>query len=313
MTLVSPWWSPLLALGLLLGGAAVVAVLHAAVGALVAGGARRGSVLEPFARVAWWMRQRATWTERPDALLWVLAPAVYASMAAVALGVVPLSETHAIADVRTGIVVFGAAEALAIVAIFMHGWSTNSHLGLLGAYRFVALGLSYELLSMFVLIAAALPAESLRVSDIVRSQAELWNVLRQPLGLPLWLVVCLGVTFWGPLNVADGGDLAGGTSLEHSGRDRVVWQVARGAMLSVMAAMGAATFLGGWAGPDAFGLSLGWLWMFLKTLGVLLLVLLLGHGIGRLPIERAVSRLWTVGLPLSFLHLAWAGLEALWW
>lgn len=42
-----------------------------------------------------------------------------------------------------------------------------SQLSLIGAYRFVALGLSYELLSMFVLIATALPARSLQVSAMV--------------------------------------------------------------------------------------------------------------------------------------------------
>ncbi|MFB6375590.1 MAG: complex I subunit 1 family protein, partial [Bradymonadaceae bacterium] len=211
------------------------------------------------------------------------------------------------ADVRAGIVIFGAAEALAIVAIFMHGWSPNSHLPLIGAYRFVALGLSYELLSMFVLIAAALPAESLQVSAVVEAQSELWNVVRQPLGLPLWLVVTLGVTFWGPLDLADANDLAGGTSLEASGRQQLVWQTARRGMLFVFCAMGAAVFLGGWYGPWLPG----WAWMLVKTLVLVLAVTWIGHRVGRIPAERAVSYLWTVGLPLSFVGLAIAGLEAL--
>lgn len=288
-------------------GAWVAAVLDGLASARAAGEPLRGAVLEPLRQAAVLLRQETVVTERPDALLWRLAPAAYAALAAAALCVVPLAEGLAIADVRTGIVLFGAAEALAIVAVFLHGWGPNSHLALLGGYRFVALGLSYELLSMFVLIAAALPAESLQVSAIVESQAGLWNVVRQPLGLPLWLIVTLGVTFRGPLNLADGRDLAGGTAVEAAGRQRLLWEAARGGMLTVMSGMGAAAFLGGWHGP----LLPGWAWLLLKTLALMALVVWLSHRLGRVRSERAVTLLWTVGLPLGFLDLLVAGIEAL--
>lgn len=305
VTTIGPLLSPCVTLAVLVLGTVIVHVLDAVLAGAISG--RRTAFLDPLRRAALLLVQRATVTERPDALLWVLAPAIYAAVAAIALCVVPLGEGVAIADVRTGIVLFGAAEALAIVAIFLHGWSSNSHLSLLGGYRFVALGLSYELLSMFVLIAAALPAESLQVSAIVSSQSDLWNVVRQPLGLPLWIVVMLGVTFWGPLDLADAADLGGGTSLETSGRQRLLWQGARGAMLTVMAGMGAAVFLGGPLGP---GLP-GWAYMLLKTLVLLVLVLGVGHLVGRVQSEKAMRVLWTIGLPIAFVHLLLAGVEAL--
>ena len=150
-------------------GAYVAAVLEHATAARVGGRAVLRAPLEPIRSAAVMLRQETVTTERPDFLLWSLAPAAYAAAAAGALAVVPLAPRVAIADVRTGIVLFGAAEALAIVAIFLHGWSANSLPALIGGFRFVAVGLSYELLSMFVLIAAALPAESLQVSAIVEA------------------------------------------------------------------------------------------------------------------------------------------------
>lgn len=296
-----------LALAALIVGAWMVRSLDSVAHAVLAGGSVGASLLAPLRSAALMLRQERSITERPDMLLWVLAPASYAAVAAAAFTVVPLGEHVAIADVRTGIVLFGAAEALAIVAIFMHGWASNSYLSLIGGYRFVALALSYELLSMFVLIAASLPAESLQVSAIVESQAELWNVIRQPLGLPLWIVVTLGVTFWGPLDLADGTDLAGGSSLEVSGRHRLLWETARAGMLAVFSAMGAAMFLGGWLGP----VLPGWAWMAIKTLAVMALVLAAGRTFGRVGAERAVTVMWTVLLPVSFAGLALAGWEAL--
>lgn len=292
-------------------GAWTVAVVEVAVGARVAGeaGGLRRALREPLARAALAWRRPGVVTERPDLALWVLAPALYAGLAALALAVLPLGARWAVADVRTGIVVFGAAEVLAMVAVYLHGWSPNSPLPLVGGYRFVASGLSLLLLSMFVLIAAALPAESLSFGRILLSQEQgTWNLLRQPLGLPLFLVVALGVSFFGPLNLSDGADLHGGTAVEASGPARLAWAWARRAMLTTYAVATAVVFLAGPTGP--------WLpgpvWLAVKALGIVLVLVWARHRVGRPPVDRFVPLAWTVLLPLSFLHLAAAGVVTLW-
>lgn len=279
-------------------------------GAIAAGIERRAAGnlwLAPLQHGAWLFLQSRNRTERPDSLNWQLAPAAYLALAAAGLAVVPWSATLVPTDISTGLVLWGAVEALATVVIFLHGWSANALLPLIGAYRYVALGLSYILISMFVLIGVALPAESLRASAVVESQRELWNVIRQPLGLPLFLIVGLGVSFWGPLNLADSTDLAGGTEAEISGPSRLVWQWARRAMLVAFSAMAATAFLGGWLGP--------WLpgpvWLVLKTLAVMALLLWLGRSLARVWPERLVTLAWLLFLPLSFVDLLWAGVEAL--
>lgn len=304
-----PTWVALAVVAaLLVLGAAAVAALHASFAMVLAGGqGLRRAVVDPWRMAVLLLAQQRSRTERYDGVTWALAPAAYVGLAAAAVTVVPLSRSFAVADVQAGIVVFGTAEALAIVAIFLHGWAPNSLMPMIGGYRFVALALSYELLSMFVLIAVAVPAQSLQVSAIVADQQGLWNVLRQPLGLPLFLVAALGVALWGPLNVADSADLAGGTQSETSGAHRLLWLVARAAMLSAFALMAATAFLGGWLGPGLPGPA----WLALKTLFVLAILVAAGHLVGRIAPERLVTVLWTVALPLAFVDLAVAGLTAL--
>lgn len=302
-----PWLSLAVIGASLLLGAWTVASLDRIAAALVAGRRPRGWLIGPVRHGARMLLQQRNRTEHPDGPAWTLAPAAYLGLAAVGLAVVPWSAELSPADVSAGIVLWGAVESLAVVAIFLHGWSANAHLALVGAYRYVSLGLSVMLLSMFVLIAAALPAESLRLGAIVASQSELWNVARQPLGLPLFLVVGLGVTFWGPLNFADASDLAGGTASEVSGPSRLLWELARRAMLVSFSAVAATVFLGGYLGP--------WLpgpvWVIAKTLLVLALLLLLGRLGARLDPSRFLTALWVVLLPIAFLSLLLAGLEAL--
>src|SRR3546814_4332430 len=74
--------------------------------------------------------------------------------------------------------------------------------------------------------------------------------VRQPLGLPLYLVAGLGLASWGPLRQSDARDLAGGTRSEVAGPDRLAWSAAQLAVLGAVAVVGAAVFLGGWQGPD---------------------------------------------------------------
>lgn len=305
-----PALAAVVVLAVLTGGAYAVAMAEVAVGARVAGEPVRPVrvLLGPAsrARAAW--RRPTVVTERPDLVLWVVAPALYAALAATALSVLPLDARWAVADVRTGIVVFGAAEVLAMVAVYLHGWSPNSPFPLVGGYRFVASGLSFLLLSMFVLIAAALPAESMSFGRILVSQEQgVWNLVRQPLGLPLFLVVALGVSFFGPLDLPDGADLAGGTSAESSGPAQVVWQWARRAMLATYAIATAVVFLAGPTGPWLPGP----LWLAAKSLVVILLLAWLRHRVGRMPMDRFVLVCWTVLLPLAFLHLAIAGVVTL--
>lgn len=253
------------------------------------------------------LRQRVA-TEKPDTLTLTLAPVLYLTLAAVGLSVVPLAPGLAPVESPVGIVIWGSCEALTIIAVFLHGWSPNAPFPLIGAYRYVAIALPVMLPSMFVLIAAALPAQSLSVGAIVDSQADLWNVIRQPLGLPLFLLVGLTLTLRGPFDYADGTDIAGGTSAEDSGPGRALWQFARLSMLVAFSAMAAAVFLGGPLGAPWLP---GPVWLWLKTAGVMALIVLLGHGVARTTPSRMLHLLWIVALPLSFVHLAVAGVLAL--
>lgn len=288
-------------------GAYLVGVIDGVIGALLGAPRSESAWLAPLTQGAWLLTQQANVTEAPDWRAWRMAPALYLALAATGLAVVPWSPTLIPTDLTTSVVLWGSVEALATVVIFLHGWSANTLLALIGAYRYVALGLSYILISMFVLIGVALPAESLQFSQVVASQAEMWNVIRQPLGLPLFLIVGLGMTFWGPLNLADSRDLAGGTASAVSGPPRLVWNLARAAMLVAFSGAAASAFLGGWLGPWLPGP----LWMVIKMLVVLAVLLLIGRLVPRVQPEHCVTLMWVVLLPLSFIDLVWAGVEAL--
>jgi NADH-quinone oxidoreductase subunit H len=301
--------SPLLAVGgvglALILGVYVTAVLDRSMYARVAYGTWRlaQAVTGPLRTAALHVRQTRRTTERPDAAGWALAPALLMALAAVALAMVPLAPDAVAADPSTGFVVFSAAVVFVMIAVFLHGWSPNSAMALHGAYRFGAEALSLQIPFLLAMLATALPAESLSIVDIVVAQESLWNVVRQPLGLPIYLVIGLAVSFWGPLNFPDASDLASGTSIEDSGIARLLWRSARMAMLVAVAAMGAAGFLGGWWGPVLPAA----VWMILKSLVLLAFLIAAGHLVPRIPIERFVVTAWVVLIPLALVNIFVSG------
>lgn len=294
---------------LLLLGVYITVVLDVIVGRAVARLPFRplSAVMLPIRQAALFALQQRTGTERSDVALWALAPALLAAVASASLFAIPLSRTRAFIEIDSGIVYFTALMALVMVAVFLNGWSANSLFPMIGGYRFIAQALSYEMPLALVLIGTALPAESLSVNAIVLSQESVWNVVRQPLGLPLYLIAGLGLSFWGPLAIPDAADLAGGTESELSGMSLLVWRVSRAAILVAVAAMGAAAFLGGWQGPVLSGT----VWMVTKTVALLLVMITIGHFVGRVRLERFVVVAWAVLIPLALVDVFVSGILAL--
>ncbi|MBA2530055.1 MAG: NADH-quinone oxidoreductase subunit H [Euzebyales bacterium] len=304
---MSPWAGLPVVVVALAAGVVLVTVLDAALRAVVAGAALSSTrpLAQPWRRAAVIAVQQRTTTERPDPQAWALAPALLLGLAATMLTVVPLGPSLAVADVPHGIVLFGAAAAMILIPAFLQGWSPNSPFPLLGAYRMFAQGLSSMIPFALVLIAAALPAESLAVGDIVASQQGLWNVVRTPLGLPVYLVTALGLAFWGPLATPAGADLGGGIDLEASGVGLLAWRMGQAGILVGMSAVGASVFLAGWAGP----LLPGPVWVVVKTTVLLAVLVASRHLVARVRLERYVVVAWVVLLPLALLDVFITG----WW
>jgi len=128
-------------------------------------------------------------------------------------------------------------------------------------------------------------------------------VLRQPLGLPIYLLTALGFAFWGPFQHPDAADLAGGSQTETSGTALLAWRTARAALLVSAAAMGSAAFLGGPLGPWLPG----WAWSILKTVALLAVMIWFGHRTARPRMENVVKFGWLVLLPLALVDVFVSG------
>jgi NADH-quinone oxidoreductase subunit H len=293
-----PTWTVLLVpvlLGVLAScGAAFARVLDAGADGRPISGAVLAAPLAESGRLLLQQRRAVVASDRLLARTGVVLVPVAAVLAAL---VVPLGDRTA-SDLSIGIVWFNAMEVVTWAALWMAGWGSNSVWGLVGGYRFVVQGLSYELPHMFALITVATGAGSLRVSDAVAAQSDLWFVVWMPVAFVAFLLSALALSFSGPFDTATGRDIVGGVLAEYSGVDRLLLVAGRWLMLSAAAAMSVPLFLGGGAGP----LLPGWLWTLVKAAAVLGLLVWVRSRTATLRMDRFAEFGWVVLIPLTLLQ-----------
>ena len=139
------------------------------------------SVREPLRSGARLLVEQPRRMPAPDVLLGRVAVVLVPLAALLALAVVPVGFSGgAWSSTSADLVWFNAAEVLLWVGWWCAGWAPNSVLPLVGAYRFLAQGLAYELPLMFSLITVGVGAGSLRVSDVLLAQQGVWFIAVMP-------------------------------------------------------------------------------------------------------------------------------------
>ncbi len=252
--------------------------------------------------------QESTKTRKSDALFYQAGPVLLLVAGVLAVAVIPLAPDIILADMATGALFLNAALAYVLVALIMAGWGPNGAYAMIGGWRFLGQFLGYAMLIVMPITAVAMRAESLMTTQIVTSQAGLWNVFYQPLGFVLFMIAAQALIFLPPLDLPVApGELAGGVEAEYSGPQLLVFRLAR--FVIILALAGAATtfYFGGWLGP----VLPDWVWSGLKTMIIAAAMLSVGRFLPRLREERFLALCWKLGIPLSLINILVVGVLVL--
>lgn len=290
--------TPLAVAGVALVGAFLIALAEQLVAGL------RPAPLVLVRRSAAVARQPLTSPEVKDGFLYHLAPSLLLAAALVALAMVPWAPGFRGIDIEVGALLFPAVLAYVSPALYMAGWGAGRPLAVVGAFRFVAVLIAWEMPLVMAITAVATPAGSLRPVDIVQVQ-DVPLALSQPLALALFVPAVLATAFLPPFDLAQSrAELGGGTFSQYTGLHRALVSLSQRVLLLAAAGMTAALFLGGWLGP--------WLppavWMVLKTAAVALLLLWAGRRLPRVELPDLLSVVWKYAVPAAILAIVWAGL-----
>jgi len=130
---------------------------------------------------------------------------------------VPLAPTVLGVDLNIGALYIIAAGAIGTLSIIMAGWSSNNKFALIGAFRQVAVLVSFEIPMLTILLIPTIFAGSMGMTAITEKQ-DIWFVLLSPLGALIFLITAIAELGRAPFDMAEGeSELVAGYNTEYSG------------------------------------------------------------------------------------------------
>jgi len=221
-------------------------------------------------------------------------------------------------DVNVALLLVFGLGSLAVYAIAIAGWASNSKYPLIGSMRKAGIIISYEVAITFAVMGPLILAGTLSTYEIVERQIEqnLWYIWVQPIGFVVFLFSLLAETGRVPFDIQEAeAELVTGFTVEYGGMKfglfpLVEWYVE---VLS-LSAIAVVLFFGGWSpinipfmgfvDPLFFlGPFSPYVWFLLKVTALFLFILWLHWTLPRYRIDQITEIAWKVMLPLALINI----------
>lgn len=252
-----------------------------------------------------------SWADKP--IYWMAPIAIF--VPAIAIWVtIPFSESLVLQNLDLGLFYVAAISVLSVLGLVMAGWGSANKYSMLGGLRAVGQLISYEIPFIMAILGVAMLSQSLSLIDVVNDQANIANIIVQPLGFLIFLAAGLAELGRTPFDIHHAeSEVVGGPFVEYSGAHWAIIQLSEYVNTFAIAALITIMFLGGWSWPSMpfSGIAhnfLSLIWFLVKIYAVILLIFWIRGTYPRLRIDQLMSFGWKVLVPVSFINIVFTGL-----
>ena len=239
-----------------------------------------------------------------DRPLFVIAPPIVLVTALLSFMVIPVTQGVVVADLNIGLLFFLAMSSLAVYSVVLAGWASHSKYSLIGGLRAAAQMVSYEVFMGLSLAGVVVLAGSFDLQDIVKGQDGVWYVVPQFVGFVVFVIAGLAETRRIPFDLVEAeSELVAGYHTEYSGMKFGLFMVGEYVAITLISALIATLFFGGWLGPWLPG----WLWFLIKTVIFISCFIVARATFPRPRYDQLMALGWKAMLPLSLVNLLVTG------
>jgi NADH-quinone oxidoreductase subunit H len=241
-----------------------------------------------------------------DAPFFLAAPAIVFSPMLASFVVLPFSSDFVGANLNVGLLYLTTLGSMTVLGIVIAGWASNNKYSLMGGLRSAGQLISYEVPQILALVTVVLYVGSLSMVDITNSQpGPLVNVLILPMAFVTYLIAALAETNRNPFDLPEAeSELVAGFLTEYSGMRWGIFFIAEYGEVTVVSAIMATLWFGGWHGPGVDAVPVvGILWFTLKTYAFVLLFMWIRATLPRLRIDQLMGFCWKVLIPLALVNI----------
>lgn len=251
-----------------------------------------------------------------DRFLFKLAPILALAPPFVVFVAIPFGETVSVlgneislyvSNMNVALLFVFAVIGLEVYGVIFGGWAANSKYAVLGSLRTCAQMISYEIPMGFAVIGVVMLAQSMSLLDIVRSQADVWNIVYQPVGFFVFFVAGLAEAQRIPFDLAEAeGDLGAGFHTEYSGIRFAFFMVSEYVIMLLVSVLSVILFFGGWNGVLIPLPPL--VWFGLKVAFFVYVFMWFRFTFPRYRYDQLMAIGWKVLLPLSMANIIITGI-----
>jgi NADH-quinone oxidoreductase subunit H len=174
-------------------------------------------LIQPFADIIKLLIKEDTTPGGADKVVYNIAPMLSMMSVLILWAIVPLAPTILGVDLNIGALYIIAAGAIGTLSIIMAGWSSNNKFALIGAFRQVAVMVSFEIPMLTMLLIPTILAGSMGMNAIIEKQ-DIWFVWVAPLAALIFLITAIAELGRAPFDMAEGeSELVAGYNTEYSG------------------------------------------------------------------------------------------------
>jgi NADH-quinone oxidoreductase subunit H len=239
-----------------------------------------------------------------DKAVFILAPAVIVVTVLMSFAVLPIAPGIIVADLNIGLLFILAMSSLGVYSVVLAGWSSDNKYSLIGAFRAAAQMLSYEVFMGLSLMGVVLLAGSFDLVQIVEAQSRIWFIVPQFLGFVLFMIAGVAETRRLPFDLPEAeSEIVAGFHSEYSGMKFGMFFVGEYLGVTLISALIAVLFFGGWLGPVLPPI----VWFLLKMFFFICFFILLRAALPRPRFDQLMNWGWKVMLPLSLVNLLVTG------
>jgi NADH-quinone oxidoreductase subunit H len=260
-----------------------------------------------------------------DKLLFNLAPFIAMIVAMLLMAPIAFAKDFQMWDLNIGVLYVAAVSSISVIGILMAGWASNNKYSLIGAMRSGAQIVSYELSAGLSILSIVVLTGSLKVSDIINSQAGGWWIFKGHIpaiiAFIIFIIAVTAETNRAPFDLAEAeSELTAGFHTEYSGMKFALFFLAEYVNVFIVCAIGATLFLGGWM-PLHIGNWQGFnhvmdyipssIWFFGKTFFLIFVIMWFRWTFPRLRIDQLLNLEWKYLLPISMVNILLVTLMAI--
>ncbi|MCL4303430.1 MAG: NADH-quinone oxidoreductase subunit NuoH [Anaerolineae bacterium] len=243
-----------------------------------------------------------------DRIVYNIAPGLAMISAIMTFAVIPFAPGFVGSDLNVALLYIVAVGGLGTLSILMGGWASNNKYALLGAFRVVAMLLTYEIPMIMALITVTMAAGSMSMVGIVEAQSGMWYVVSLPVVFLIFFLAGIAETGRSPFDLIEAeSELVAGFHTEYSGIKFGMFMIAEYVHMFALSFFCAVLFLGGWqipfinvaALPGPIGPILGFIALTLKVFFFVFILMWFRGTLPRFRIDHLLDFGWKFLVPLS--------------